>query len=101
MGLGFYLVFIALVATIGAAILRATVFHSWQGTYRRLLLGGLIGEVAGALLALLIHYSGFDQSFKEKEALLSIPLVAMLFGLILQSLLIILRYGRSRKKRRK
>jgi hypothetical protein len=101
MGLGFYLVFVALVATIGAAILRATVFHSWQGTYRKLLIGGLIGEVAGALLSLLIQFSGIERSFKEKEALLSIPLFSMLFGLIVQSLLIILRYGRSRKKRRK
>lgn len=101
MGLGIYLVFIALMATIGAAILRATVFHSWQGTYRRLLLGGWIGALAGALLALLIEFSGLGRSFRNKEALLGIPFFAMLFGLIAQSLLIILRYGRSRKKRRK
>ena len=101
MGLGLYLAFVALAAMIGAAVLRATVFHSWQGTYRKLLLGGLAGELGGVVIIFLIHYFGPERSVREEEALLGIPFFAMLFGLIVQSLLIILRYGRSRKKKRK
>jgi hypothetical protein len=101
MGILYCFVFVALLATISAAILRATVFYSWQGTYYKLLMGGLLGEALGVLIAIPLHFYGPAGRIGEEGQLFAIPFLSMLFGLIVQSLLIILRYGRSRKKGQK